>query len=140
MRCGVTGLRPTFGRVPRTGAMTLCWSLDKLGPMTRTVEDAMLVLQAISGPDAGDVSSVPSHLDFDATRDRRGSARRLLPSVDEGEPGNGCRPRGDGDACKKLEWMPKEVDASRLAVQLADADPVRRGRGVVRGADARTAD
>jgi Asp-tRNA(Asn)/Glu-tRNA(Gln) amidotransferase A subunit family amidase len=67
MRCGVTGLRPTFGRVPRTGAMTLCWSLDKLGPMTRTVEDAMLVLKAISGPDAGDVSSVPSRLDFDAS-------------------------------------------------------------------------
>lgn len=66
MRCGVTGLRPTFGRVPRTGAMTLCWSLDKLGPMTRSVEDAMLVLHATSGPDAGDVSSVPSHLDFDA--------------------------------------------------------------------------
>jgi Asp-tRNA(Asn)/Glu-tRNA(Gln) amidotransferase A subunit family amidase len=66
MRCGVTGLRPTFGRVARTGAMTLCWSLDKLGPMTRTVEDAMLVLQAITGPDAGDPSSVPSRLDFDA--------------------------------------------------------------------------
>ena len=55
MRCGVTGLRPTYGRVPRTGAMTLCWSLDKLGPMTRGVEDALLVLQAISGPDAGDL-------------------------------------------------------------------------------------
>jgi Asp-tRNA(Asn)/Glu-tRNA(Gln) amidotransferase A subunit family amidase len=67
MRCGVTGLRPTFGRVPRTGAMALCWSLDKLGPMTRAVEDAMLVLQAITGPDPGDVSSVPCHLDFDAT-------------------------------------------------------------------------
>ena len=67
MRCGVTGLRPTYGRVPRTGAMTLCWSLDKLGPMTRSVEDAMLVLQAITGPDAGDVASVPSRLDFDAT-------------------------------------------------------------------------
>jgi Asp-tRNA(Asn)/Glu-tRNA(Gln) amidotransferase A subunit family amidase len=67
MRCGVTGLRPTFGRVPRTGAMTLCWSLDKLGPMTRSVEDAMLVLQAITGADAGDASSVPSRLDFDAT-------------------------------------------------------------------------
>jgi hypothetical protein len=40
MRCGLTGLRPTFGRVARTGAMTLCWSLDKLGPMTRSVEDA----------------------------------------------------------------------------------------------------
>jgi Asp-tRNA(Asn)/Glu-tRNA(Gln) amidotransferase A subunit family amidase len=66
MRCGITGLRPTYGRVPRTGAMTLCWSLDKLGPMTRSVEDALLVLQAISGPDPGDVSSVPSKLDFDA--------------------------------------------------------------------------
>lgn len=66
MRCGVTGLRPTFGRVPRTGAMTLCWSLDKLGPMARSVEDTMLVLQAISGPDAGDLGSVPSSLSFDA--------------------------------------------------------------------------
>jgi Asp-tRNA(Asn)/Glu-tRNA(Gln) amidotransferase A subunit family amidase len=66
MRCGVTGLRPTFGRVPRTGAMTLCWSLDKLGPMARNVEDTMLVLHAISGPDAGDLASVPSKLDFDA--------------------------------------------------------------------------
>lgn len=66
MRCGITGLRPTFGRVPRTGAMTLCWSLDKLGPMTRSVEDAILVLKEISGPDEGDLASVPSHLDFDA--------------------------------------------------------------------------
>jgi Asp-tRNA(Asn)/Glu-tRNA(Gln) amidotransferase A subunit family amidase len=47
--------------------MTLCWSLDKLGPMTRSVEDAMFVLQAISGPDAGDPSSVASHLEFDAS-------------------------------------------------------------------------
>jgi Asp-tRNA(Asn)/Glu-tRNA(Gln) amidotransferase A subunit family amidase len=67
MRCGVCGLRPTFGRVPRTGAMTLCWSLDKLGPMTRSVEDTLLVLQAITGPDFGDFDSVPSKLDFDAT-------------------------------------------------------------------------
>src|SRR5437867_9692785 len=66
MRCGITGLRPTYGRVPRTGAMTLCWSLDKLGPMTRSVEDALLVLQAVSGPDPGDLSSVLSQLDFDS--------------------------------------------------------------------------
>ncbi len=66
LRCGVNGLRPTYGRVPRTGAMTLCWSLDKLGPMARSVEDTMLVLQAITGPDAGDVASVPSRLDYDA--------------------------------------------------------------------------
>jgi Asp-tRNA(Asn)/Glu-tRNA(Gln) amidotransferase A subunit family amidase len=66
MRCGVTGLRPTYGRVPRTGAMTLCWSLDKLGPMARGVEDTLLVLHAISGPDDGDVASVPSTLNYDA--------------------------------------------------------------------------
>jgi Asp-tRNA(Asn)/Glu-tRNA(Gln) amidotransferase A subunit family amidase len=47
--------------------MTLCWSLDKLGPMTRSVEDAMLVLHAVNGADAGDASSVPSRLDFDGT-------------------------------------------------------------------------
>ena len=67
MRCGVTGLRPTYGRVPRTGAMTLAWSLDKLGPMTRGVEDTIMVLQAISGADAGDFASVDAPLVFDAT-------------------------------------------------------------------------
>jgi Asp-tRNA(Asn)/Glu-tRNA(Gln) amidotransferase A subunit family amidase len=71
-RCGVCGLRPTFGRVPRTGAMTLCWSLDKLGPIARSVEDTLLVLRAISGPDDGDLSSVPSTLDFDARAGVRG--------------------------------------------------------------------
>ncbi len=68
MRCGVTGLRPTFGRVARTGAMTLSWSMDKLGPMARGVEDTFLVLAAIAGPDPGDVSSVPSRLDFEPDR------------------------------------------------------------------------
>ena len=77
MRCGVTGLRPTYGRVPRTGAMTLCWSLDKLGPMTRSVEDTMLVLHAISGPDAGDVASVPRRSTSTPTREREGAAGRL---------------------------------------------------------------
>jgi Asp-tRNA(Asn)/Glu-tRNA(Gln) amidotransferase A subunit family amidase len=80
MRCGITGLRPTYGRVPRTGAMTLCWSLDKLGPMTRTVEDALLVLQAISGPDPGDLSSVPSQLDFDSNASIKGLRVGYFPA------------------------------------------------------------
>ena len=80
MRCGVTGLRPTYGRVPRTGAMTLCWSLDKLGPMTRCVEDTMLVLKAISGPDGGDTASVPSHLDFDANGKVKGLRLGYFPA------------------------------------------------------------
>jgi Asp-tRNA(Asn)/Glu-tRNA(Gln) amidotransferase A subunit family amidase len=67
-RCGVTGLRPTFGRVPRTGAMTLCWSLDKLGAMARSVEDTMMVLAAVTGPDGKDLGCVPSHLEFDAAQ------------------------------------------------------------------------
>lgn len=80
MRCGITGLRPTFGRVARTGAMTLCWSLDKLGPMTRGVEDSLLVLAAISGPDAGDVSSLPSRLDFEAQASVKGLRVGYLPA------------------------------------------------------------
>ena len=72
MRCGLTGLRPTFGRVARSGSMTLCWSLDKLGPMARSVEDVMLVLKAIAGPDPGDLGSVPAALEFDAAAGIRG--------------------------------------------------------------------
>ncbi len=88
MRCGVTGLRPTFGRVPRTGAMTLCWSLDKLGPMTRSVEDAMLVLRAIAGPDAGDEASVHARLDFDAVGSARGLRIGYLPEWLREAPAN----------------------------------------------------
>ncbi len=86
MRCGLSGLRPTFGRVARTGAMTLCWSLDKLGPMTRGVEDTMLVLAAITGPDPGDLSSLPSHLDFDAAGSVRGLRVGYVPAWMKEDP------------------------------------------------------
>jgi Asp-tRNA(Asn)/Glu-tRNA(Gln) amidotransferase A subunit family amidase len=68
MRCGVTGLRPTFGRVGRSGAMPLCWSLDKVGPICRSVEDCMLVLNAINGPDPGDPASIDMPVVYDAER------------------------------------------------------------------------
>lgn len=60
-RCGTTGLRPTYGRVSRTGAMALSWSMDKIGPICRTVEDCAIVLHAITGPDGLDqtVRDVP---------------------------------------------------------------------------------
>jgi len=108
MRCGVTGLRPTFGRVPRTGAMTLCWSLDKLGPMTRSVEDAMLVLQAITGPDAGDVSSVPSHLEFDAAGAVSGLRVGYFPAWMKESPATDVD-RGALDTVKKLGMVATEV-------------------------------
>jgi len=108
MRCGVTGLRPTYGRVPRTGAMTLCWSLDKLGPMTRGVEDTLLVLQAISGPDAGDLASVPCRLDFDAGASIAGLRVGYFPAWMKDSSATDVD-RAALDAVRKLGMTPVEV-------------------------------
>jgi Asp-tRNA(Asn)/Glu-tRNA(Gln) amidotransferase A subunit family amidase len=108
MRCGVTGLRPTFGRVPRTGAMTLCWSLDKLGPMARSVEDTMLVLKAISGPDPGDVASVPSRLDFSAESPVDGLRVGYFPAWMK-DAGATDVDRSALEAVRKLGMKPVEV-------------------------------
>jgi Asp-tRNA(Asn)/Glu-tRNA(Gln) amidotransferase A subunit family amidase len=108
MRCGVTGLRPTYGRVPRTGAMTLCWSLDKLGPMARSVEDTMLVLHAISGPDAGDVASVPSTLDFDTGAPVRGLRVGYFPAWMKESPATDVD-RAALETVRRLGMIPTEV-------------------------------
>ncbi len=70
-RCGVTGLRPTFGFVPRTGAMALSWTMDKIGPICRAVEDCALVLSAIYGQDHRDLSVQPAAFNWDAAFDWR---------------------------------------------------------------------
>src|SRR5262249_27974689 len=57
-RCGASGLRPTFGRVSRAGCMALAWTMDKLGPICRSIEDCALVFAAIHGADRGDPSAV----------------------------------------------------------------------------------
>ncbi len=108
MRCGVTGLRPTYGRVARTGAMTLCWSLDKLGPMARTVEDAMLVLNTISGPDPGDLASVSSQLDFDASASVRGLRVGYFPKWMKEPPATDVD-RAALEIVRKLGMIPIEV-------------------------------
>jgi aspartyl-tRNA(Asn)/glutamyl-tRNA(Gln) amidotransferase subunit A len=84
--CGVTGLRPTFGRVSRHGAMALCWSLDKIGPLARTARDAETILRAISGSDPGDDTAVDRP--FAAPRRRRPrigilakATRKTMPAV-----------------------------------------------------------
>lgn len=66
--CGVTGLRPTFGRVSRTGAMTLSFSLDKLGPLARSAEDCALVFETLRGADGQDRSVIAAPFDYPATR------------------------------------------------------------------------
>jgi Asp-tRNA(Asn)/Glu-tRNA(Gln) amidotransferase A subunit family amidase len=108
MRCGVTGLRPTFGKVPRTGAMTLCWSLDKLGPMTRSVEDTMLVLDAIDGPDPGDLASVPSAIMFRAGADVSGLRVGYFPAWMKAAPATDVD-RAALAAVKKLGMKTVEV-------------------------------
>jgi Asp-tRNA(Asn)/Glu-tRNA(Gln) amidotransferase A subunit family amidase len=108
MRCGVVGLRPTYGRVARTGAMTLCWSLDKLGPMARGVEDTLSVLQAISGPDAGDRASVPSHLYFDALANIAGLRVGYFPAWMKERPATEVD-RAALDTVKKIGMVPVQV-------------------------------
>ncbi len=108
MRCGVNGLRPTFGRVGRSGAMTLCWSLDKLGPMARSVEDTMLVLQAISGFDPADTGSVASHLDYDAAEPITGLRVGYFPGWMKEAPATDVD-RAALALLPKLGMMPVEV-------------------------------
>jgi Asp-tRNA(Asn)/Glu-tRNA(Gln) amidotransferase A subunit family amidase len=80
-RCGTTGLRPTFGRVSRAGAMALCWSLDKVGPICRSVEDTVMVLAAINGSDLADRSSIDAPLHFDACAGIAGIRLGYLPEA-----------------------------------------------------------
>jgi Asp-tRNA(Asn)/Glu-tRNA(Gln) amidotransferase A subunit family amidase len=70
-RCGVTGLRPTYGRVSRSGAMALSWSMDKIGPICRTVEDCAIVFNAITGPDGVDQTLVDLPFNYDPGVDLR---------------------------------------------------------------------
>jgi Asp-tRNA(Asn)/Glu-tRNA(Gln) amidotransferase A subunit family amidase len=108
MRCGVTGLRPTYGRVARTGAMTLCWSLDKLGPMARSVEDTILVLNAISGPDPGDLASVPSKLSFNAAAPVAGLRVGYFPAWMKEDPATDVD-RAALETVKKVGMVPVAV-------------------------------
>jgi len=83
-RCGTTGLRPTYGRVSRAGAMALCWSLDKVGPIARGVEDCALVLAAINGGDPADRGSLAAGFGFDANAGIAGLRLGYLPAAFEG--------------------------------------------------------
>ena len=80
-RCGTTGLRPTFGRVSRSGGMALCWSLDKVGAICRFVEDTGVVLAAINGADPGDRFSIEAPFRFDAEADISGLKLGYLPKA-----------------------------------------------------------
>ena len=98
-RCGVTGLRPTFGRVSRHGAMALSWSMDKLGPMGRSVEDCALVFEAIHGADGLDPTAVDRPFAWDAGLDLSKLRIGYLRSLFEREP----EPDEDEDPARARE-------------------------------------
>jgi Asp-tRNA(Asn)/Glu-tRNA(Gln) amidotransferase A subunit family amidase len=109
-RCGTVGLRPTFGRVPRTGSMLLCWSLDKVGALGRTVEDCAIVLDAIHGRDDGDPVSRTRPFRFDA---RRGARDRVVGYVREWFEG----PQATGPDIAALRAL-RQMGARLIEVEL----------------------
>jgi Asp-tRNA(Asn)/Glu-tRNA(Gln) amidotransferase A subunit family amidase len=136
--CGVTGVRPTFGRVSRYGVMTLSWSLDKTGPMCRSVEDCALVLNAIQGPDDRDlaVQDVPFNWDanFDIRKLRVGYLKasfqdtRQTPQVDANDAAALAKIRSMGFTLVEVDLQPHaNLDFSTIMYGEANAalrDPI----------------
>lgn len=123
-RCGVTGLRPTFGRVPRTGAMALSWSMDKLGPLARSVEDCALIFAALHGPDGEDPSVLAAPYGWDGNASLRGLRIGFVKSAfDLPVERNASKPFDDaalavlrslGADLRPVEIPPLEYNAMRI--------------------------
>jgi len=128
-RCGATGLRPSYGRVSRYGAMTLSWSLDKVGPIGRTAQDCALVLEAIRGSDGRDRSVVDISFNYDAEMDLsslRGAY--LAKAFDADTSSRGDNDRAALDVFRKLGLdlkaveLPSEMDYSALIYLIIRAE------------------
>jgi Asp-tRNA(Asn)/Glu-tRNA(Gln) amidotransferase A subunit family amidase len=115
-RCGVTGLRPTFGFVPRTGAMALSWTMDKLGPICRAVEDCAAVLEAIYGPDGQDSSVRDAAFNWNADLDWKSLRIGYLKSSfdpDEPPPGLHAAPGKPAAASETADEKKKREQRER---------------------------
>ena len=132
MRCGVTGLRPTFGRVPRTGAMTLSWTCDKLGPMARSVEDTLLVLDAIYGPDERDLACVKQPLSFNMKQSMHGLRVGYFPEWMKTAPATEVdRAAMEPSEVSVLAWAPRRLMPRVQGVRVARAAAAAREEPVV---------
>ena len=118
IRCGATGLRPTFGRVARNGVMALCWSLDKIGPICRSVLDTALVLKAINGSDPRDPCSIDQPLTFDPSQSANGLRLGYDPTaVTDAHDNAALEAAHDAGATLVKIRMP-DIDSSPLLVPL----------------------
>jgi Asp-tRNA(Asn)/Glu-tRNA(Gln) amidotransferase A subunit family amidase len=121
-RCGDTGLRPTFGFVPRTGAMALSWTMDKLGPICRSVEDCALVLAAIYGPDGKDASVYPAAFHWNPDLDWRKLRIGYLKSAfDEPKPLQAAEPK-QGETEEERKRREKRNEERKTARARQDYD------------------
>jgi Asp-tRNA(Asn)/Glu-tRNA(Gln) amidotransferase A subunit family amidase len=118
-RCGTTGLRPTFGLVPRTGAMALSWTMDKLGPICRAVEDAAIVLSAIHGPDGHDRTVRNAAFNWDANLDWRKLRVGYLKTDFEVQPPQQPQPPKEEKELTEDEKKRRSQEASTRAEALA---------------------
>ena len=134
-RCGCTGLRPSFGLVPRTGAMALSWSMDKIGPITRSVGDAALVLDAIYGPDGQDPSVQPAAFNPDFTIDVRQLRVGYLKSAFDLPTLQPAKPPSETLAGKELEAYNRRQAGrkSQFERQIYDAPFAAKALDVLRG-------
>ncbi|HLJ51643.1 MAG TPA: amidase [Bryobacteraceae bacterium] len=137
--CGVTGHRPTYGRVSRNGAMTLAWSLDKIGPMCRAVEDCALVLTVIQGPDHKDLTVQDVPFNWDAQLDIRSLRVGYLKAAFDHTNQTPKTDANDAAALDKLRSLgitlheialPKHSDLPLTAIMWSEAnaalkDPIR---------------
>ncbi len=117
-RCGDTGLRPTFGFVPRTGAMALSWTMDKLGPICRAVEDCAIVLNSIYGPDGQDLATREAAFNWDAGYDWKSLRVGYL--------------KDDFDPVKPFEAKPAPAGETADAKKQREARNARRAAGNAR--------
>ncbi|MSR54382.1 MAG: amidase [Gemmataceae bacterium] len=108
-RCGASGLRPTFGRISRAGCMTLSWTMDKLGPICRSMEDCALVLGAIHGADAGDAAAVDRPFNWPAKRELKAMKVGFV--------------EGKGDKERKELQTLRELGVTLVPIKLPDQYP-----------------
>jgi aspartyl-tRNA(Asn)/glutamyl-tRNA(Gln) amidotransferase subunit A len=144
--CGVTGLRPTFGRVSRHGAMALSWTLDKIGPMGRTLDDTRLVLDAIAGPDPLDAASAKAKLDWTgATRGNLKGLRAAHVVSDFAKNGEPETAKSYDAALKTLRSAGLEIVEAKLpdlpyeatAIVALQAEVIEAFRGLYTSGDVR---
>ena len=125
-RCGVTGLRPSFGLVPRTGAMALSWTMDKIGPICRSVEDCALVLNAIHGPDGHDLTVRNAAFNWDAAFDwkklRVGYLKSAFDPNSDPLPANPTEAQKAGRA--RLTYDAQYLAASLVALRKMGVSPI----------------